>query len=271
MKKNNPKNLHLISGKTELSTVIGILLGLVMLGFASSAGNTPLGAFIDVPAMFIVFGGTIFITTASFSFSDSFKALGVILEGLFLVPEEFKQTARSCLKVAELARKEGILKLQKHKNEFPQNHFFSKNIGHVIDGFKTEQVEKIMYEEISSHANRHAKTVDILRKASEIAPAMGLVGTLIGLVQMLGQLEDPSKIGPAMAIALLTTLYGAVLSYMLLQPLATKLERNSSKESDLLALFAESIISISKNEGPIILEMKLNALLPPEKRLNVYS
>lgn len=271
MKKSSTSK-NLISGKAEFSTIIGILLGLVMLAFAAVAGNTSASAFVDIPAVVIVFGGTIFITTASFSFSDSFKAFGVIAEGLFSVPEGFKQAARSCLRIAELARnKEGLLGLQKHKNEFPQHQFFFRNIGHVIDGFKTEQIEKMMYEEIVAHSNRHAKTVDILRKASEIAPAMGLVGTLIGLVQMLGQLDDPSKIGPAMAIALLTTLYGAVLSYMILQPLATKLERNSSKESDLHALFAESIISISKKEGPAILEMKLNAILPPEKRFNIYS
>ncbi len=260
-----------MSGKAEFSTLLGIIFGLIMVAYASVSGTTPASSFVDIPAILIVIGGTTFITTASFSFSDSFKALGVIFHSLFYVPEEFKEAAKSCLKISDLARKEGFLGLQKYKNLFPQNPFFTKNIHLVIDGVKSDQTEKILIEEISSIANRQAKTVDILRKASEIAPAMGLVGTLIGLVQMLGNLDDPSKIGPSMAVALLTTLYGAILSYMILQPLATKLERNSAKESDIFALYAEVIISIAKSEGPAILEMKLNAMLPPEKRLRIYS
>ncbi|MDX1949295.1 MAG: MotA/TolQ/ExbB proton channel family protein [Rickettsiales bacterium] len=259
-----------MAGKAEFSTLLGILLGLLLVLVAIFIGSKP-GAFFDVPSIIIVFGGTLFISAGSFTFSDVFKAFGVVGSTLFFTPSDVKSVASKCLTLADISRKEGILSLQKQSKLFPDDSFFIKNINLVIDGVKPEQAEKIMIEEISSIASRHSKTIEILKKAAEIAPAMGLVGTLIGLVQMLGALDDPSKIGPAMAVALLTTLYGAVTSYMILQPLATKLERNSSVESDLLAMFAEAIMSIGRNEGPYMLEMKLNALLPPDKKLKKYT
>lgn len=260
-----------MNGKAEFSTLIGIFLGIFLVLLAIMSGTANPASFIDMPSVLIVLGGTFFITTASFSLIDCFKAFGVIIETLFFMPSEVKASAESCIKLAEIGRKEGLLALQKHKKEYPDNSFFVRSLNLAIDGIKPEQVEKIMIEEISFIASRRAKTIDILRKAAEIAPAMGLVGTLIGLVQMLGNLSDPTKIGPAMAVALLTTLYGAILSYMILQPLATKLERNSSIESDLLALYAEGVNSIARNEGPYILEMKFNAILPAENRLTKYS
>ncbi len=260
-----------MSGKAEFSTLLGIFLGLVLVLVAVFIGTSKPSSFLDIPSIIIVFGGTLFITSASFTFSDIFKAFGVVGSTLFFTPSDVKSVATKCTNLAEISRKEGILSLQRQSKLFPEDNFFIKNINLVIDGVKPEQAEKIMIEEISSIASRHSKTIEILKKGAEIAPAMGLVGTLIGLVQMLGALDDPSNIGPAMAVALLTTLYGAVTSYMILQPLATKLERNSSTESDLLALFAEAIMSIARNEGPYMLEMKLNALLPPDKKLKKYT
>jgi chemotaxis protein MotA len=111
----------------------------------------------------------------------------------------------------------------------------------------------------------------MLRKAAEIAPAMGLIGTLIGLVQMLSELDNPSNIGPNMALALLTTLYGALLAFMVFTPLASKIERNSDEELLLDKIYLHSIISISIQENPRMLERKINTILPPSKRIRVYK
>lgn len=124
---------------------------------------------------------------------------------------------------------------------------------------------------IDEMIQRHLKSAGVLRKAAEVAPAMGLIGTLIGLVQMLGNLEDPAAIGPGMAIALLTTFYGAVLSNMMFSPLATKLERNSAEESLVANLYMLAAGSICRKENPRRLEMLFNAMLPPARQIQFFS
>ncbi len=143
------------------------------------------------------------------------------------------------------------------------NPFLTKAISMVADGFPVEEVERVMRREIDEMTGRHRKSASVLRKAAEIAPAMGLIGTLIGLVQMLGNLDDPSTIGPAMAVALMTTFYGAVLANMLFAPLAAKLERNSAEEALVYNVYLLAAVSIGRKENPRRLEMLLNALLPP--------
>jgi chemotaxis protein MotA len=128
-----------------------------------------------------------------------------------------------------------------------------------------------MRRDLQATLQRHAKGAGVLRKAAEYAPAMGLIGTLIGLVQMLGNLDDPSAIGPAMAVALLTTFYGAVLANMLLSPLAAKLERNSEDEALLNLVYLTAAVSMGRQENPRRLEMLLNSILPPAKRVHYFN
>jgi chemotaxis protein MotA len=141
----------------------------------------------------------------------------------------------------------------------------------LVDGLKIEEIEPVLYQFVQNTLDRNQKAAAVLRKGAEIAPAMGLIGTLIGLVQMLGQLEDPSAIGAPMAVALLTTLYGALLSFMLLTPLASKIERNSDEELIINKIFLTTVISIGKLESPRKLQNLLNVILPPEQRLNIYK
>ncbi|MFD0387008.1 motility protein A [Tistrella bauzanensis] len=120
----------------------------------------------------------------------------------------------------------------------------------VVDGIPVEDVERILKRDISQMAQRHMQSSQILKKSAEVAPAMGLIGTLVGLVQMLGNLEDPSTIGPAMAVALLTTFYGAVLANMVFNPLAGKLERNSMEEQMFKQIYLAGATSIGRQENP---------------------
>ena len=141
----------------------------------------------------------------------------------------------------------------------------------VVDGSNGDEIEKVLKEKINAIANRHGKSVSVIRKLAEVSPAMGLIGTLVGLVQMLGNLDDPSTIGPSMAVALLTTFYGAVLSNMVFSPLATKLERNSAEEALLNTIYITGVTSIGRQENPRRLEMLLNTLLPPAQRVQVFD
>lgn len=258
---------------TDISTLLGIGITFILLFAAITIGGSESGVlgFIDTRSILIVVGGTYFLTMACFTIQEVWNAKLLVLRTVFYSTEDPKSAAMSAMSIAEDARKKGILGFQDSADNFKKNDFFQKGLNLIIDGIPYKEVEIIMENEIGATLRRHSTSSSILRKASDISPAMGLIGTLIGLVQMLGNLEDPSSIGPSMAIALLTTLYGAILSFMVFIPLASKLERNSSTESIILQIYLITIVSIGRKENPRRLEMMLNAILPPEKRINYFT
>ena len=154
--------------------------------------------------------------------------------------------------------------------QVPPRHQDALGIGLEV-GPPGGEVEAIMRRDMHSTVQRHAKSTNVLRKLGEFAPAMGLIGTLIGLVQMLGRLNDPSTIGPSMAVALLTTFYGAVLANIVFLPLAAKLERNSTEEALVNNVYLMGATSIGRQENPRRLEMLLNSLLPPSQRVQYFD
>jgi chemotaxis protein MotA len=141
----------------------------------------------------------------------------------------------------------------------------------IVDGNPGKDAEVILRREMHSTVMRHSKSTSVLKKLGEFSPAMGLIGTLIGLVQMLANLDDPSSIGPAMAVALLTTFYGAVMANMIFLPLASKLERNSSEETLVNNIYLMGVASIGRKENPRRLEMLINSLLPPSQRIRYFD
>ena len=259
--------------RVEFSTLVGIVLAIVLIFLAIvSSENGKIAAFIDLPSVLIVVAGTFFITCAAFTIADVFKTFLVTSQTLVYTHANKKKSATIFIALAEQAKKEGILSLQNFDRKHRGLHsFFKKHLTLIVDGLDAEEAEKLMSQEILSLRERHKKSVDILKKAAEIAPSMGLIGTLIGLVQMLSNLEDPGSIGPAMAIALLTTLYGAFIAYVILTPLASKLERNSKQEAEVLKMYGEAAIAIAKRESPIKLEMVLNSNLSPSERVRIHS
>lgn len=252
------------------STALGLFIAFCLVGVAIYLGGNIKG-FYDLPSVLIVIGGTFMLTTACFNFSEIFNANFVVFRTIFYSAEDPSQSAINCLEVAEISRKKGILGMQNYEELMQRNPFFRKGLNFIIDGIPPEDAEVMMEQEIEAMLERHKKSASILHKSAEIAPAMGLTGTLIGLVQMLGNLSDPSSIGPAMAVAILTTFYGAVLSYMVFSPLAAKLERNSQQEATIMELYQTAVSSIGRKENPRRLEMLLNAILPPSKRVRYFS
>jgi len=181
------------------------------------------------------------------------------------------EAAIHTLEIAELARKRGVLALQGIVDSLSNDPFLLKGVTMLIDGTQGEEVETIMGRDLNATIQRHNKSTNVLRRAAEFAPAMGLIGTLIGLVKMLSDLQDPSTIGPNMAVALLTTFYGAVLANMVFMPLANKLERNSAEEALINHIYVMGASSIGRQENPRRLEMLLNSILPPAKRIQYFD
>lgn len=265
------EHIHSAGGTSlDLATVIGLLSGFAMIIAAIMLGGAP-ESFINPPSILIVIGGTLAITTVCFSFSDMAKMLSVAGRAMVRSTQEPYDAAYKALQVAEIARKQGVLALQNVVENIRDEPFFHKGISMVIDGTPGEEVEQIMRRDLMSMAQRHRQSASILRKMAEFSPAMGLIGTLIGLVQMLGNLQDPTTIGPAMAVALLTTFYGAVLANMVFLPLASKLERNSNEEAMIHQVFLLTSASIGRQENPRRLEMLLNSILPPSQRVKYFD
>ena len=254
----------------DYATIIGLFSGFALIAVAIFIGGSP-DSFVNVPAILIVFGGTLAVTTVCFSLSEMGRTARVVVKTLFYSSRHPSEAAIHVLQIAEMARKKGVLSLQSVLASLEGEPFLHKGMAMVVDGTPGEEVEAIMRRDMQATIQRHTKSGSVLRKAAEFAPAMGLIGTLIGLVQMLGNLDDPGTIGPSMAVALLTTFYGAVLANMVFSPLAAKLERNSTEEALINTIYVMGTASVGRQENPRRLEMLLNSVLPPTKRVRYFD
>ncbi|NOZ43399.1 MAG: flagellar motor protein MotA [Alphaproteobacteria bacterium] len=233
-------------------------------------GGSPMD-FVNLQSILIVLGGTLAITIVSFSLKDLMQIPAALWRLMVYTPHDPQEIGVTMIQIAETARAKGIMTLEQASKAFDDEPFLQKGLELTVDGAKTDDIESILRQEIYSTSSIQTKSVDLLRRAAEVAPAMGLIGTLVGLVQMLGHLSDPGTIGPAMAVALLTTFYGAILAHMILIPLSTKAERNSHNESTLSLLYLTCVLSIGRKENPRRLEMQLNAMLPQKNRIRYYD
>ena len=254
----------------DFATIIGLVIAFVLVITAIILGGSP-ASFVNIPSVFIVVGGTLAVTTVCFSLTEMLRTGVVISKTLFHSIRDPGEASVHVLTLAQKSRRHGILSLQEDLERLVPQPFLHKGVQLVVDGTPGEEVESIMRRDMLSTAQRHMKSASVLRKAAEFAPAMGLIGTLIGLVQMLGNLDDPTTIGPSMAVALLTTFYGAVLANMLFIPLASKLERNSTQEELVNQIYLMGASSIGRQENPRRLEMMLNSVMPPSQRIQFFD
>ena len=258
------------AGRVDFATFFGVLGGLAMIGLAMFLGGSA-GSFVNLPGILIVLGGSFLVTTASFTLDEVARAQGVMLRAVVYHAEQPDKVALQVIDLAEQARRKGVLTLQSRFPALARHPFLHRAMGLVVDGLPGAEVDRILDSEVKETWERHLRSAGVLRRAGEVAPAMGLIGTLVGLVQMLGNLEDPAAIGPALAVALLTTFYGAVLANMVFLPLAGKLERNSQLEAMVNQICALGAVSISRQENPRRLEITLNTLLSPAQRLRYFD
>ena len=246
----------------DIATVIGIVLAIGLI-LTSIIMGTGLGAFIDIPSIIIVIGGTIASLLIAFPLPTVIGAIKVFMKSIFGAPPNPQELIEQIVELAVKARKESILALE---NVQIENPFLAKGIRLVVDGTAPNLVKDIMNTEIKFMKQRHQAGQTIFGTVAAMAPAFGMIGTLIGLVQMLQNLSDPSAIGPSMAVALLTTFYGALLANIFGVPIKTKLEQKSQEEAVIMEIITQGVISIMEGDNPLIVRNKLEAFLSPAMR-----
>lgn len=254
----------------DSATVFGFLAAVSLVTVAIFLGDAP-SAFINVPSLLIVVGGTFAITATCFNLTDVGRTFGVLGSTVFYRGRDPSEAATTMLDLAEFCRHKGVLPLQGELvDRFMREPFLYKALSMVIEGMTENDIADILAQDQAATAARAQRAVSVLRRAADIAPAMGLIGTLVGLVQMLTNLDNPSVIGPAMAVALLTTFYGVVLAHMVFNPLASKVERNIVDDQLIYHIYVVGALAIARKDNPRRLEMLLNSALPPEGKVRYF-
>jgi chemotaxis protein MotA len=253
----------------DIATFIGIVTAFGLVITAILLGGN-IGMFINVPSMMIVVGGTLGATMINYPLPEIFKVVTVVKNAFFLKNYTVQGVISHFVNLAGIARREGILALESSINEM-SDEYMQKGLRLSVDGLEPLSIKDILDTEIVAIQERHKLGAEIFTTIGTFAPALGMIGTLVGLVQMLQTMEDPSTIGPAMAVALLTTFYGALLANVLCLPIAGKLRNRSTQEVLMKELMSEGILSIAKGDNPRLLEQKLNAFLPPQSRESSFT
>lgn len=252
----------------DIASIVGFAMGIVMvvLGIVTGeAGPAALPGFIHGISLIITVGGSVTGTLMAHSIQDFIKGV----KGIFLimkVPDyDPGNVIKTIIDLSNIARKEGLLALEEAANGI-EDEFLKKGIMLVVDGTDPELVRGILETDLVCLETRHKKVIGVWEKWAELGPAWGMIGTLIGLVNMLKKLDDPSAIGPAMAVALLTTLYGSLIANWLCNPVATKLKVNNDIEMMMKEVTVEGLLSIQAGENPRVIEEKLKSFLSPKAR-----
>lgn len=244
------------------ATLIGLFGALGVIMAAVSIGGTP-ATFINVPSMLIVMGGTLMATLIKFRIGEFLGAFKVARRAFRYKSEEPRALIDQTVELAQVARKEGLLALESYEVDNP---FLQQGIQLVADGHEPELVKKLLGQEIDMTIERNERGENVFRAIGDVAPAMGMIGTLIGLVEMLSNMEDPKKIGPAMAIALLTTLYGAIIANAIALPIADKLANRNAEERLNRTLILEGLLAIQEGLNPRVIGELLKTYLPSKER-----
>ena len=247
----------------DISTVAGLALATLSI-LGSILYGSPLSIFIDVPSVVVVGGGVIATTLIKWPMEYIKALVAIFLKSIFYTSSDAKLLISEIQKLAETARRESVFALEKIPVE---DRFLKKAVVLAADNRPPEVITSILSLEIAAMEDRHSKGVDILEGMGADGPAFGMIGTLIGLVQMLQNMSDPSSIGPAMAVALLTTFYGAVIANVFTIPVATKLKQRSKQESTKMNIIVAGVLGIVAGENPRVLREKLDSFLPPKDRL----
>lgn len=251
----------------DIASIIGLAACFVLMvfGIVFGKGFAVLGGFADAPSALITFGGSFMCILASYKLPD-------FLAGLKSIKLIFKTSSmnvsdiiQKIIELSNVARKEGLLSLEEAASEI-DDEFLKKGILLVVDGTDPELVRAIMETELASVEGRHKEKIGFWENVGAMGPAWGMIGTLIGLINMLRDLSDFASIGPNMAVALVTTLYGAVLANWICAPVATKLKGKNDEEMMVKEIEVEGLLSIQAGENPRVIEEKLKSFLAPGDR-----
>jgi chemotaxis protein MotA len=246
----------------DIATLVGLIGGIgIIIGAIATGGDIML--FVNVPSILIVVGGTFMITLMQVSLKDFLGSFTIGMKAFFYNTDDAATLIEEAVRLADVARKNGLLALE---GQEIGNPFLKQGIELCVDGHDPALVNRLLSKDINLTIDRHEVGQNMFKNMATVAPAMGMIGTLIGLVQMLANMSDPASIGPAMAVAILTTLYGAVIANAFAQPLADKLARVSALEKTNKSLIIETIAGIQEGMNPRVLEQLLSTYLPSNKR-----
>jgi chemotaxis protein MotA len=251
----------------DLATLLGMVGAIGIVLAAMLFGGSAL-VFVNVPSLLIVLGGTFMVVMIKFTMSQFFGAFKVAARAFVFKVERPENLIETIVNLSNIARKEGMLALE---NEEIDNQFLDQGIKMLIDGNTHEVINNVMNMDLRQTIDRHTWGAKVFTATGDVAPAMGMIGTLIGLVQMLSSMDDPKSIGPAMAVALLTTLYGAMLANMVALPIADKLTLRKADERRTRAMCIDGVLAIQEGQNPRIIESMLKTYLEPKNRKNKAS
>lgn len=246
----------------DLATLIGFIGAVGIVAAAMIFGGNAL-VFINVPSLLIVVGGSLMVVLMKFTLAQFLGSVKVALKTLFNKMDTPEELISKSVELVETSRKGGLLSLE---NVEINNSFLKKGVQLLVDGHSPEIVREMLDKDIQQTLERHTVGKKVFIAMGDVAPAMGMIGTLIGLVQMLSTMDDPKTIGPAMAVALLTTLYGSMIANMIALPIADKLALRSAEEKQQKDLMIDAIVAIQRGQNPRVVEDTLKNYLPVSKR-----
>jgi len=243
----------------DIATVIGIISGIGLI-LGSILLNSSLLLFFNVPSIMIVAGGTIASVLIAYPLNEFFKVFKIIGKVFFYQLMDPQEVIDQMVELSKVAKREGILAIDRRLKDI-KDDFLRKGLQLVVDGVEDANIDRILTLEVTNQQKRHRVGWEIFSEMGKYAPSFGMIGTLIGLIQMLASLDDPKTIGPKMAVALITTFYGSVLANLVFVPMSVKLKRRSQQETLLMQLIIEAIKSIRMGENPKLMEDKLTNFL----------
>lgn len=246
----------------DFATLIGFIAAVSVVVMAILQGGE-LGVIINVPSILIVVCGSAGVVMMKFSIGQFFGAIKIGLKVFFYKSEKTSDLIAQVMELAQIARKDGVLALE---NAEVSNRFLKRGVQYLVDGLPADVIESSLTKDLTLTVERHLSGQQIFKAVADVAPAMGMIGTLIGLVQMLSNMSDPKSIGPAMAVAMLTTLYGAVIANLVAFPTAHKLELRSKEERIQKSLLIDAIMGIQEGQNPRIIQDLLKNYLPSQQR-----
>ncbi len=250
----------------DIATVTGIVISFALIVGSIQIGGGSFAAFYDLPSILVVVGGSMAAAMISFPLKNCLGVFGIFWKSIFYRIDSIPQVIAELVSLAETARRDGLLALDARLAEI-RNPFVVLGIQMAVDGTRPEIMEDILRTELDAVATRHRDGKAVIDCMGRFAPAFGMIGTLLGLVMMLGNMSEPSIIGSGMAVALLTTLYGSVVSNVFCLPVAEKLGFTNKQELLVMEIIIRGIMAIQSGENPRVIEQKLNTFVPPKQRV----
>ncbi|MEM6329325.1 MAG: motility protein A [Planctomycetota bacterium] len=249
----------------DIASAAGVVIAIALILVSIVVGGGSFSAFIDPASVMVVVGGAIAATLISFPLKNFLSVFGVGLKVFLNTSPDIPGIIKQIVGLAEVARRDGLLALESKIEEI-EHPFIILGIQMAVDGARPEVMEDVLRTDMDAVATRHRDGKGLLDCMGRFAPAFGMIGTLMGLIIMLGDMSDPSKVGAGMAVALLTTMYGAIASNVVFLPFAEKLGFYNKQELTAMEIIIRGIMAIQSGENPRVIEQKLNTFVPPKQR-----